>query len=80
MNGRRQNLLNGRTALLLAGTGLICVVAVAGILEKSMHGWIHTVAVVLLAALFFANYIWLSGTDGLKKHPTGIYKVAAVSR
>ena len=55
MNGRRQNLLNGRTALLLAGTGLICVVAVAGTLEKSMHGWIHTVAVVLLAALFFAN-------------------------
>lgn len=38
MNGRRQNLLNGRTALLLAGTGLICVVAVAGTLEKSMHG------------------------------------------
>ena len=61
MNGRRQNLLNGRTALLLAGTGLICVVAVAGTLEKSMQGWIHTVAVVLLAALFFANYIWLSG-------------------
>lgn len=61
MNGRRQNLLNGRTALLLAGTGLICVVAVAGTLEKSIQGWIHTVAVVLLAALFFANYIWLSG-------------------
>ena len=79
MNGRRQNLLNGRTALLLAGTGLICVVAVAGTLEKSMHGWIHTVAVVLLAALFL-QIIYGCQEDGLKKHPTGIYKVAAVSR
>lgn len=61
MNGRRQSFLNGRTALLLAGIGLICVVAVAGALEESVPGCLHAVAVVLLAALFLANCIWLSG-------------------